>query len=104
MSGLIVKGGAAAMENEMKALDGNKPDFDPLMSHNWHWTSFGMRNGGVTMMTLDMERNPDNEGHYCPMCEWVRHVPAIDVKEAIDSVSDQMREHCISEGLIPRPS
>jgi hypothetical protein len=104
MGGLVQKDGAAAFDNEMKALDGQKPDFDPLMSHNWHWSSVGMEGGGLAMMSIDMEANPDNEGHFCPFCEWIKNVPEINAREQIDDVSKQMQAHCREIGLIPKAS
>jgi hypothetical protein len=104
MGDLVHKNGEAAFENEMKALDGQKPDLDPLMSHNWHWTNFGMERGGLVMFTVDEAANPDNEGHYCPLCEWIKHVPEIDARVAIDNISQQMQAYCRENGLIAKVS
>lgn len=104
MAGLVHQGGGAAMANEMKALEGGKPDFDPLMSMHWHWSNFGMQYGGLNMLIVDDASGADNAGHKCPLCEWKRNVSDVDPQASIDSVADQMRIYCIAEKLIPESS
>lgn len=102
MDGLIAKSSEAAMENELKALDGQQPDFDPLMSMHWYFTNNALRSGGLYLMCSNEDGS--NEGHYCPLCEFEKHSEGFVAKDVISNVADQMRENCITTGLIARPS
>lgn len=115
MMGLVNKSGEAAMEGELKQLDEAKATgevseqtlrdtFDPLMSMHWHWSNSALRNGGLYIMAVDEAVNPDNEGHYCPVCEFVKHIDDFDAKEQIGIVADQMRAYCVEQKLIPSAS
>lgn len=103
MGDLISKSAEAAFDNEMKALDGGTPDFEPLMSHNWHWSNNALAAGGLAVMMVD-DANPENDGHPCPVCLYVKHQPGFEAKSEIDSVSGQMRAYAIEQGLIPKPA
>jgi hypothetical protein len=104
MSGLVARNGKEAADNAVDELQGGSPPFDPLMSMNWHWSAEAMRCGGLYLMTVDTETNPENEGHYCPICEFVKHAKGFDAKEAIGNIADQMAVHARAEGLIPKVS
>lgn len=115
MYGLVAKSGEAAMEDQVKQLEEHqrmgevsertiKETFDPLMSMHWHFTNEALRNGGLYLMNLDPAANPENEGHYCPICEFEKHSEGFAALEAIGQVGDQMQAYCYDEGLIPRPS
>jgi hypothetical protein len=101
MSSLVAKDGETAMENEVKALEGDAPDFDPLMSMHWHYSNEALRYGGLYLMFVSEEENPDNEGHYCPVCEFEKHSEGFVAVESIGRIADQMREYAIEQKLIP---
>lgn len=108
MSGLIAKDGKTAVDDAVADLQG-VPDpkherFDPLMSMNWHWTNEALRCGGLYLMAVDAEANPANDGHYCPICEFVKHAKNFDAPASIGMIADQMAAHARSEGLIPQVS
>lgn len=112
MFGLVAKSGEAAVEDQLRQLEEaqrtdsvseqtTKETFDPLMSMHWHWMNGALRNGGLYLMG----QNPDDsDGNYCPVCEYSKHVKEFDAKKEIESVADQMREYCIEQNLIARPS
>ncbi|TAN09876.1 MAG: hypothetical protein EPN45_07230 [Rhizobiaceae bacterium] len=104
MSGLVARDGKEATDNAMEELQGGNPPFDPLMSMNWHWSGEAMRCGGLYLMAVDPENNPDNEGHYCPICEFAKHSEGFEAKVAIDMIADQMADYARAEGLIPQVS
>lgn len=113
LTGLVAKSGEAAMEAQARELDefrqkGEispqtfKETFDPLMSINWHFSGEALRCGGLYLMA--QREDLENDGHYCPICEFEKHQPGFVAAEAFGSVTSQMREWCITEGLIARPS
>jgi hypothetical protein len=102
MSPLVAADGEEAMERTVEELQGGKAKFDPLMSLHWHWTNSALRNGGLYLM--GQNETGENEGHYCPVCEFAKHMAGFDAKSAIGGIADQMAEHCRAEGLIPRAS
>ncbi len=104
MDGLGAKSGEAAVEDMKIELAGGKVAFDPLMSMHHHWTGNALQQGGLYIMNIDLGANPDNEGHYCPLCEYEKYMKDFDAKRDIGVIADQMREHAIQEGLIPAPS
>nr|WP_295465163.1 hypothetical protein [Mesorhizobium sp.] len=104
MSGLVARDGEQAHENIVEELQGGSPPFDPLMSMNWHWTNEALRCGGLYLMAVDAEANPANDGHYCPICEFVKHLEGFDAPASIGTIADQMAAHARSEGLIPSVS
>lgn len=110
LSGLIAKSSEAAMDNEVRQLEEAqatgkvsektvKETFDPLMSMHWHFTNDALRCGGLYLMG---ER--EGGGEYCPVCEFEKNAEGFVAKERIGSVADQMRDYCITEGLIARTS
>lgn len=105
MGGLVAKSGEAAMDNMIAEIEGTakEQDFDPLMSLNWFFSGEAMKNGGLYLMAVDPEHPDlkDNDGHYCPICEFEKHMQGFDAAEQIGMVADQMAEHCRKEGLIP---
>lgn len=102
MSKLVAQSGKEAADNFVAELEGGEAPFDPLMSHHWHWVNGALRNGGLYLMTVDEKANPGNEGHFCPLCEYEKHMEGFDAKKDVDSVSDQMLEHCRKIGLLPK--
>lgn len=111
MSGLVAKDGETALENELAQLEAAKsgdPEphkaapLDPLMSMHWHFTNDALRCGGLYLMGA--REDGQNDGHYCPICEFEKHAEGFVAKEAIGSVADQMAEYCRAEGLIPKVS
>ena len=72
------------------------------MSMNWHFTNEALRCGGLYLMTVDPVANPQNEGHFCPVCEFVKHSEGFVASEAIGSVADQMLAHSREQGLLPK--
>lgn len=110
LSNLVAKSGEAAIDNEVRQLEEHqqtgevseetlKETFDPLISMNWHWCNNALRNGGLYIMG----QNEDgvNDGHYCPICEYVKHVEGFEAKSEIESVADQMRAYCVEQKLVP---
>lgn len=97
MSELVAKSGKEAADNAMTELQGEEAPFDPLMSMNWHFHSQALQGGGLYLMG---DAGSENDGHYCPLCELDRHIPAFDPNEAIDLVAAQMLEYVRKEGLI----
>lgn len=104
MSELVARDGKEATDNAVEELQGGNPPFDPLMSMNWHWSGEALRNGGLYLMEIDMKANPDNEGHYCPLCEFAKHMKGFEAKASIGMIADQMADHARAEGLIPQVS
>ena len=112
MSGLVAKSGEAAVEDQVRQLEEaqatgtvseqtTRDTFDLLMSMHWHWMNGVLKNGGLYVMG----NNPnDPEGNYCPVCEFKSHVMDFNDKTEIESVADQMRDYCIEQNLIARPS
>lgn len=112
MFGLIAKSGEAAVDDAVRQLEEAKATgsvseqttrdtFDPLMSMHWHWMNGAMKNGGLYLLG----NNPDDpEGNYCPVCEFAKHVKDFDAKKEIDAVADQMRDYCVEQNLIAKPS
>lgn len=112
LSGFVAKDGKAALENEHRQLDEAKrtgtvsdetlrDTFDPLMSMNWHWMSTALSNGGFYLMTVDERANPNNDGHFCPVCEFEKHSEGFNAGDAIHDVATQMRAYAIEQKLIP---
>lgn len=112
LSGLVAKDSKAALENEARQLEETKQagsvgnqtlreTFDPLMSMHWHWTNAALHNGGLYLMTVDEKANPDNGGHFCPVCEFEKHSEGFNASDAIHSVATQMRAYAIEQKLVP---
>lgn len=110
MTGLVAKSGEAAVEDQVRQLEEaqhtgevseqtTKETFDPLMSMHWHWTNGALRNGGLYLMGVYYDEN-NVEHHYCPICEYVKHMKDFDAKKEIESVADQMRVYCVEQKLI----
>lgn len=104
MDSLVSRDGQEAIDRTVGDLEGEDPKktFDPLMSLNWHFTNEALRCGGLYVM--GQNETGENESHYCPMCEFVKHSEGFDAKASIGTIADQMRDWAQSEGLIPRPS
>lgn len=113
MTGLVAKSGEAAVEDQVRQLEeaqatGSVSDktisetFDPLMSMHWHFMNEALRCGGLYLM--GQTEDGSNDGHYCPVCEFKKNQEGFVAEEAIGSVADQMREWCIEQGKIARPS
>lgn len=101
MDALGAKSGEAAMERIVANLQGGKDapsDFDPNMSHHWHWTNNALKAGGLYLMG-----QKEDGTEYCPICEFVAHCPGgFDAKQEIDAISAQMQAWCREQGLIPK--
>ena len=105
MSGLVAKDGKQAVEDALADFNG-EPDpknerFDPLMSMHWHWTNEALRAGGLYLTAVDAEARPENEGHFCPICEFEKHARDFDAPRHIGIIADQMLEHAREKGLVP---
>lgn len=106
VSGLIAKDGKTAVDDAVADLQG-EPDpknerFDPLMSMHWHWTNHALRNGGLYLMGENEDGS--NDGHYCPICEFEKHMRGFDAEKDIAIVADQMLHWARGEGLVPQPA
>lgn len=99
---LVAKSGAAAMANIKQELEGATAPFDPLMSMNNHWWGNALQNGGLYLMGVDVEANPHNEGHYCPLCEFEKHREGFVAKDEVGAVADQMADYARANGLIAK--
>lgn len=101
---LVAKDGKKALENMENALKGIKKikDFDPLMSMNWHWHNNALESGGLYLM--GQNETGENDGQYCPLCEYEKHNKNFKTKEAIDHVSVQIAAWCREQGLLPKVS
>lgn len=113
LDGLVAKSGEAAVDAQVRQLEEaqrtgsvseqtTKETFDPLMSMHWHFSNEALRCGGLYLMT--QRADGDNDGHYCPLCEFEKNAAGFAAKEEIGTVADQMRDYCIEQGLIARPS
>lgn len=114
MMGLVAKSGDAAMEDQVQQLEEaqatgsvseqtTRDTFDPLMSMHWHWMNGALRNGGLYLM--GQNDAPDAEDrHYCPVCEYAKNVRDFSAEKEIGSVADQMREYCVEQELLAKPS
>lgn len=104
LDSLVHKDGKSAFENELKALEGQTPAFDPLMQMNWFFSGEAIRCGGLYLMMLNEQDNPNNNGHYCPVCEFEKHQQDFIAADQITSLAKQMQEHAREQGLIPQLS
>lgn len=102
MDQLGPKSGEAAAENLTAELQGEPTQFDPNMSHHWHWSQLSLKYGGLYMMDMDLAANPNNEGHRCPICEIAAHYADWDPQAEVNKVSQQMQAWCMESGLIPK--
>lgn len=100
MGHLGAQNGEAAFEDMKAELEGGEPPFDPLMSMNWHWSDAALKSGGHYLL---LQNSGAEDGHYCPLCEFERHVEGFNAAEAIGNVADQMLEHCRVKGLVSVP-
>jgi len=101
MSALVARDGKEAVENAVEELRGGEAPFDPLMSMNWFWSGQAIHNGGLYLMAVDAEANPNNDGHYCPICEFAKHYNNFDAKAEVGRIADQMATHARAKGLVP---
>lgn len=101
MSCLVSRDGKDATEKMVSELQGGdaKTTFDPLLSLNSHFSAEALRCGGLYIM--GQNDTGENDGHICPVCEFVKHAKGFDAKEAIGNIADQMAEWARSEGMIP---
>lgn len=104
LGGLVAKSGETAAENLAADLSG-EPDpgharFDPLMELNNHFVSQAFAAGGLYLMNVDRDANPDNDGHYCPVCEFEKHGAPPGAQMIAESL-DEMRAFAVDEGLVP---
>lgn len=106
MTGLVAKDGKQAVDDAVADLrqepDPENERFDPLMSMNWHWMNNALREGGLYLM--GQTEDGSNDGHYCPLCEYAKHMQGFEADEAIGLVADQMLNWARGEGLVPQPS
>lgn len=89
---------AARMVEDLETEQSSKKNFDPLMSMYWHFMNEALRCGGLYLLS-DCD-NPDNDNHYCPVCEFEKHIPDWNSKQSIEQVADGMAEWCRAEKLI----
>jgi len=106
LSGLVAKDGQTAIANEIAQLEAarsgdHEPQkaapFDPLMSMHWHYVNAALENGGLYLLG---EGPAENDGHFCPICEFEKHSKGFSASEEIGSVADQIRKYCVAEKLI----
>lgn len=104
MDSLVARDGQEAIDRTLGDLHGEDPKktFDPLMSLHWHFTNEALRCGALYLMGPN--ESGENDGQYCPMCEFGKHVQGFEAKAAIGGIADQMRDWAQTEGLIPKPS
>jgi hypothetical protein len=100
MDHLGAKSGEQAITNIQRELNAEttKDDFDPNMSHNWHWVNCALENGGLYLMGKNEDGS--NDGDYCPVCEYEAHCDGWEAKVEIDKVSKSMQEFCRENGLL----
>ncbi len=74
--------------------------FEPMVSLTDHFFAQALRNGGEYLLL----ENPDgeNEGHYCPICEFEKHAAGFDAAAEIMAVSMEMARWARKEHLIAR--
>lgn len=101
---LIAKDGKAAADSFVAEVKGEETPFDPLMAMNNHWFSCAIDAGGIYLMFINEQENPDNEGHYCPICEYEKHSEGFDAPAAIDSIAEQLLAYCRKNNIIPQLS
>lgn len=101
LGGLVASDGREAVERLKDEMQGAaaRDTFDPLMSLNTHYTGEALRCGGLYLMGRN--ETGENDGHYCPICEFEAHSDSFDAAEAIGEIADQMAEWARSEGLVP---
>lgn len=100
MGSLVSRGGEEAIERMKAELAGARPEetFDPLMSLNAHFSSEAMRCGGLYLMTKN--ETGDNDGHFCPICEFEKHLDGFDAETSIGEIADQMVTWARGQGLL----
>jgi hypothetical protein len=96
MDKLVSRDGREACDRMIQEMEGQAPLFDPLLALNNHFWSEALRCGGLYLMGLNEQAE-----HYCPICEFERHVKGFDAKVRIGENADAMLEHCRTEGLLP---
>ncbi len=97
---LVSPDAETVVDDATKQLKGIDTPFEPLMSMYWHWMGCALKEGGLYLMGSD----GPHDGHYCPICEYEKHAEGFVAIEAVGSVAQQMREYCLQEGLIAKPS
>ena len=102
MSSLVSRSGQEAVTRMTDELQGedSKATFDPLMPLHNHFWGEALRCGGLYIM--GQNETGENEGHYCPVCEFVKHSPGFSAEESIGSITDQMLSWAREQALIPK--
>ena len=102
MSSLISADSEHAIARTKEELEGGltADNFDPLLQLGWHFTSEALRCGGLYLMFTN--ESGENDGHYCPLCEFESHYDGWDSKKQIENIAGQMAEWAREEGLIPK--
>jgi hypothetical protein len=73
--------------------------FEPFISLSDHWFNQALRCGGVGLLCA----NPtgENDGHYCPICEFEKHSEDFDAMGEITAVAQEMATWARQHHLIP---
>jgi len=100
----------AAIVDQLERTDaGRQPDagapradeFDPLMSAYWMVMSRALEHGGLYLM-----HTPEGGGHYCPICEAIKHTPdstpEATERHWIDGPADAALAQAAQLGLVQR--
>jgi hypothetical protein len=102
LSALVSSNGEELLARTVEELKGGdlKRTFDPLMSMNYHFTNNALTCGGLYLM--GQNDTGENDGEFCPVCEFEKHSKGFDARTQISRVADQMAEWARSENLIPK--
>ena len=102
MSNLVAHDGDEAAERLESELNGEEKTkiFDPLMSLHYHFCGEALRCGGLYLMGENV--TGDNDGQYCPICEFTQHLDGFDAPEEINNIAAQMAVWARTEHLIPQ--
>ena len=102
LSSLVSKSGEEAAERLVAEANGDKSaeNFDPLMSMNNHFMGQALQCGGLYLMSQN--ESGENEGYYCPLCEFEKHNKDWNSQDKINETATAMAEYARDEGLIAR--
>ncbi len=72
--------------------------FNPLLALHDHFLDDCIKHGGDYIMRPDFSGN--NNGHYCPVCEFAKHSKRFVPLTDIDRVAGQVAAFCRKQGLV----
>lgn len=90
---------STANDAVVRQSHGGVADWDPLMAMFTHYMQNAIQEGGLYLLSQDPSGT--NDGHYCPVCEYVKYAEDFDANRDIEKIAGQMAEWARSQGLLP---